>query len=112
MELNAKLMVAEIENFENLDPYQLMQRLTDLSKMVIRDDFMLAYEKSKELQIDIFSFGIEIMHKNYKKYQEIKDDWSTIYQNSKLNLKIKVEILAVGKTVESIQMERVLHENR
>jgi len=54
---------------------------------------MAAFDKSIEINADIFGFG-EMLHKKYsKEWKTLKDNWDEIYPTIKLNINVETKII-------------------
>jgi len=85
--------LAEQSTTENLATCPAFDEMQKASAEIIRQEILAAFNKSKELNADIFGFG-EILHKKYsKKWKELKDNWDDIYPTIELKLEIETKIL-------------------
>ena len=94
--INIKIRVdtslTEQSSPENLMTLESLEDLQQEQSKVILQSIMLAFEKSKELNCDIFGLG-ELIHKKYPSdWKQMEDDWDDIYPTIQLILDIETKI--------------------
>lgn len=93
IKVKQKTILSEQSTTENLGTVQGFEVLQKSQAEVIRQEIMAAYNKSKELNSDIFGFG-DMLHKKYsKEWQGLKDKWNDIYPTIELNIDVQTKIV-------------------
>ncbi|HHW48786.1 MAG TPA: Ger(x)C family spore germination protein [Clostridiaceae bacterium] len=84
--------LSEQTTTENLATIPAFEEIQKALEEIIRQEIMTAFDKSRELNADIFGFG-EILHKKYNNvWKTIKDDWDEVYPTIKLNIEVEARI--------------------
>ena len=85
--------LSEQSTTENLATCPAFEKMQEASAEVIRQEILLAFDKSKELNVDIFGFG-EMLHKKYSsEWKSLKDNWDDIYPTIELRIDVETKIL-------------------
>lgn len=63
-------------------------------------------EKAKELGSDIFGFGEAIERADPKKWEELKENWSEVFQDTEVVVNADINIRRVGTISDSFQDEK------
>ncbi|RXE57598.1 Ger(x)C family spore germination protein [Acetivibrio mesophilus] len=85
--------LSEQTTSENLATNEAFEKIQEASAEVIRKEAMAAFNKSVELNADIFGFG-EMLHKKYsKEWKTLKDNWDEIYPTIELNIDVETKII-------------------
>jgi len=85
--------LSEQSTTENLETCPAFEKMKEASAEVIRQEILLAFDKSKELNVDIFGFG-EMLHKKYSsEWKSLKDNWDDIYPTIELRIDVETKIL-------------------
>jgi len=85
--------LSEQTTTENLATNKAFEKIQEASAEVIRQEVMAAFDKSKELNADIFGFG-EMLHKKYSnEWKTLKDNWDEIYPTIELNIDVETKII-------------------
>ncbi|HHV99227.1 MAG TPA: Ger(x)C family spore germination protein [Clostridiaceae bacterium] len=90
--INAETSLSEQTTSENLATIEAFEKMQDAQAEIIRHEIMMTFDKSKELNADIFGFGEMIRKKYGKEWKDFKDNWDEIYSTIKLNIDIDVKI--------------------
>jgi germination protein, Ger(x)C family len=86
-------ILSEQSTTENLGTIQVLENLQKSQAEAIKQEIMEAWNKSKELDSDIFGFG-DMLHKKYRKeWQGLEDKWYDIYPTLELNIDVQVKII-------------------
>jgi spore germination protein KC len=84
--------LAEQSSALNLTTMSVFEKIEKAQSEVIRKEIMTAFEKSKELNADIFGFG-RMLHKKYKnEWEKLKDRWDEVYPTIELDIEIEAKI--------------------
>lgn len=90
--IDAESSLAEQNTLEDLLKVPTLKILEEKQEDVIREKILASFEKSKELNSDIFGFGDKI-HKRYKtEWKQLENNWDNIYSNIIINTNINVKI--------------------
>ncbi len=73
-----------------------LQRLEKYFSQVVRNEISSALSKSQKYGADIFEFGEAIYRKYPQEFLEIKNNWSNLYKNLKVNIEVKADIRRTG----------------
>ncbi len=85
--------LSEQTTSENLATISAFEKLQKAQEEIIRQEIMKAFDKSRELNADIFGFG-EMLHKKYNnQWKSLKDNWDDIYPTIELNIDVETKIL-------------------
>lgn len=85
--------LSEQTTTENLATNEALEKIQKATAEVIRQEVMAAFDKSIEINADIFGFG-EMLHKKYsKEWKTLKDNWDEIYPTIKLNINVETKII-------------------
>jgi len=78
------------ENMATNEGFEVLQKAAEEA---IRHEILAAFEKSKELNADIFGFG-EMLYKKYiHEWKEIEPKWDDIYPTIQLDIEAEAKIL-------------------
>jgi len=92
IKIKAESSLSEQTTDENLASIPAFEEMQKEQEEIIRQEIMESFDKSKELNADIFGFG-EMLRKKYNKvWKTIKDNWDEIYQSIELNIDVEVKI--------------------
>lgn len=87
-----RAILAEQSTAENLGTIQGLEALQKIQAEAIRQEILAAYDKSKELNSDIFGFG-DMLHKKYRKeWSRLKNQWDALYPTLVLNVDVQTKI--------------------
>lgn len=81
---------------ENIAILNNIAEVEQLNKEVIQDEIMSAVNKAKELGTDIFGFGDLLQKYCYDEWQDIKDNWNTVFPTVELKIDIEAKIRSNG----------------
>ena len=85
--------LSEQTTTENLATDKAFEKIQEASAEVIRQEVMASFDKSKELNADIFGFG-EMLHKKYNnEWKTLKNYWDEIYPTIELNIDVETKII-------------------
>ncbi len=85
--------LSEQTTTENLATGKALEKIQKASAEVIRQEVMAAFDKSRELNADIFGFG-EMLHKKYSsEWKTLKDSWDEIYPTIELDIDVDTKII-------------------
>lgn len=85
--------LSEQTTTENLADNKALEKIQEALAEAIRREIMLTFDKSRELDADIFGFG-EMLHKKYsKEWKYIKDNWDEIYPTLDLIIDVEARII-------------------
>jgi len=93
IKIKEEASLSEKSTIENLATSLGFEKMQEASAEIIRQEIMASFEKSKELNADIFGFG-EMLHKKYnKEWEKLKDKWDEIYPTIELDIDVETKIL-------------------
>ncbi|NMB95272.1 MAG: Ger(x)C family spore germination protein [Clostridiaceae bacterium] len=85
--------LSEQTTAENLATNLAFEKMQKITAEIIRQEVMRAFDKSKELNADIFGFG-EMLHKKYSnEWKTLKANWDDIYPTIELSIDVETKIL-------------------
>jgi len=85
--------LSEQTTAENLATDKAFEKIQEATAEVIRQEVMAAFDKSRELNADIFGFG-EMLHKKYsEEWKDLKDNWDEIYPTIDLIIDVESKII-------------------
>jgi len=92
VKIKGKSSLSEQTTAEDLATIEAFEKMQKAQTEAIRQEIMAAFDKSKELNADIFGFGEMIRKKHINKWKSLKDKWDEIYPTIELNTDIEVKI--------------------
>ena len=93
IKIEEELSLSEQTTRENLATVGVWESTGGCGK-VVRQEIMAAFERSKELRLDIFGFG-EMLHKKYKNEWKIMEhNWDDIYPTIELDIHVDSRIVS------------------
>ncbi|NLF43006.1 MAG: Ger(x)C family spore germination protein [Bacteroidales bacterium] len=85
--------LSEQTTTENLATDPAFEKMQKASEEIIRQEILAAFDKSKELNADIFGFG-EMLHKKYSnEWKALKDNWDDLYPSVELKIDVEAKII-------------------
>ncbi len=73
---------------------------------MIRKEIMGAFEKSRDMDADVFGFG-EMFHKKYRnEWKRLEQDWDNLYKSIELKVNIDTRILRSDLLTGPVAPER------
>jgi spore germination protein KC len=105
IQIHEDASLTEQSTSENLVTIPAFEILEKAQAEVIREEIQKAFQKSKDLNCDIFGFG-EMIHRKYpKQWKELEGGWDEIYPLLKLDLNIKTKIHKTDLITRPIALE-------
>ncbi|HQA58412.1 MAG TPA: Ger(x)C family spore germination protein, partial [Acetivibrio sp.] len=93
IKIKEELSLSEQTTTENLATDSAFERMQKASAEIIRQEILAAFDKSKELNADIFGFG-EMLHKKYgNEWKALKDNWDDLYPSVELKIDVESKII-------------------
>jgi spore germination protein KC len=77
--------------------------LEKLETKAIRQEIMVAVEKAKKLNVDVFGFGEALHRKSAKKWKLLEPHWDTIFPTVQVSLAIRAKIRTVGLSLKAAE---------
>ncbi len=77
----------------------------DKTEEVIRDEIQSAWNKSLELNADVFGFGEMIARRFPDKWESIKNQWDELYQTVQVEINVNAKADSFGRTVMPLAPE-------
>jgi spore germination protein KC len=94
IKIEEELSLSEQTTRENLATVPGFGKVQEAAGKVVRQEIMAAFERSKELRLDIFGFG-EMLHKKYKNEWKIMEhNWDDIYPTIELDIHVDSRIVS------------------
>ena len=91
-----KATLAEQSNTENLGTVQGLEALQKSQAEAIKREILAAWNKSRELNSDIFGFG-DLLHRKYgTQWKAMEGQWKDIYPGLKLNMDVQTKIIGTN----------------
>lgn len=82
----------------------IIDELEKQEAAVVKNEVKSALSKAqKELAVDVFGFGQEVMRKDPQKWKKLKTDWSELYPNVQVQLQVKAKINNTGLVNKPVQ---------
>lgn len=92
VEIKEEASLSEQTTPENLATVPAFEMMQESQAVIIRQEIMEAFEKSKELNSDVFGFG-DLVHKKYRKeWKQLEGKWDEIYPTIELLASIETKI--------------------
>lgn len=103
--VNADMTIKEIKGYKELNPRQMMDRLTELANAKIKETIINCFEVTRGMKADIFGFGASVYKQYPKDWNSIKENWDSIYNGIELNVETKVTLPQTGQIIKTLDME-------
>ena len=71
----------------------VLNEIKRISEAQLKEKLWNIIEKARQLRADIFRFGQKLYENDPSKWNEIADDYDTVFANIQVNLNVKIEIL-------------------
>ena len=92
VDIKVEASLSEQNTTENLATLAAFEKLQKNQAEVIKQEVTAAFNKSKELNSDIFGFG-DMIHKKYRyKWVQMEDHWDKLYPSIELIFKVEAKI--------------------
>jgi spore germination protein KC len=105
LNIDTVLDFEELNGFGDLKLDDLFGALTLAAAQTIEQRVYTTFEKTKQLNADIYEFGGKFRIKYPKQWKSIEQQWDTLYPSLQLVLNVKAHIVGTGKTGLSLDME-------
>lgn len=93
------------ENMSNQDiiDKESLQIVEKRMAQVVRNDIEAVLKKAQELETDIFGFAMLIYQSNYKKWQELEEDWEKTFSNLPIGIVVQADVRRIGLIGEPVR---------
>jgi spore germination protein KC len=105
LNIDSVLDFEELNGFGDMKLEELHAMLTQEATKTIEQRVYTTFEKTKQLNADIYGFGGKFRIKYPKQWKSIEQQWDTLYPSLQLVLNVKAHIVGTGKTGLSLDME-------
>jgi spore germination protein KC len=105
LNIDTVLDFEELNGFGDVKLEELHGMLTQEAIKTIEKRVYTTFDKTKQLNADIYEFGGKFRIKYPKQWKTIEQQWDTLYPSLQLVLKVKAHIVGTGKTGLSLDME-------
>ncbi len=105
LSVNTKIGIGELRGFDLISTEALIPYLVELAQNQVRTQIMDTFEIAKELNTDIYSFGVSVHRTHPKEWREMKGRWDEVFPEIELDVTVKATLHATGQVVKSLQME-------
>jgi len=97
--------IEELNGFGNLKMEDVYALLLQEARMKIEQRITSTFEKTKEMNADIYGLGGAFHIKYPKLWNNIEQQWDILYPKMQLVLNVRVKLSGTGKTGMSLEME-------
>ena len=97
--------LGEIKGYVGEINGELVARLKEVCKKKIESEIRHTYDKSKDIECDVFGFGDNLYRYSFSDWLSVKDDWIAVYKDMTLNIKVSVDIDGIGEISEGIPLK-------
>lgn len=108
LNIDTVLDFEELNGFGDMKLEELHAMLTQEATKTIEQRVYTTFEKTKQLNADIYGFGGKFRIKYPKQWKSIEQRWDSLYPSLQLALNVKAHIVGTGKTSLSLDMEEKL----
>lgn len=106
VDVKEEASIAEQLTGENLVTIPAFEALQKSQAEMIRKEIMGAFEKSRDMDADVFGFG-EMFHKKYRnEWKRLEQDWDNLYKSIELKVNIDTRILRSDLLTGPVAPER------
>lgn len=102
LEILGDVVISELQGFSDMDIVEISEILLTGAKEKIDQEIEASFSKSKQLKTDFLGFGAEYHKKFPREWEEMKEDWDSIYPEIKLTTKIDLNLIDTGKIVNTL----------
>ncbi len=105
LHVDTTLDIEELNGFGDLTLKELYTYLIQEATKAIEGRIYTTYEKTRQLNTDIYGFGGMFHIKYPKQWKTIEQQWDTLFPGLQLVLSVKAHLTGTGKTAFSLDME-------
>ena len=105
LNIDTVLDIEELSGFGDMKLEELHGMLTQEAKKAIEQRVHTTFEKTRQLNTDIYGYGGKFNIKYPKQWKSLEQQWDTVYPALELVLSVKPHIVGTGKTALTLDME-------
>ncbi len=105
LHVDTKLDVEELNGFGDITLKELYAYLIQEATKAIEGRIFTTYEKTRQLNTDIYGFGGMFHIKYPKQWKALEQQWDVLFPGLQLVLSVNVHLTGTGKTAFSLDME-------
>jgi len=91
--VETRTVVDEVIGSAEFSELAVLNEIKRISEVQLKEKLWNIIEKARQLRADIFRFGQKLYENDPSKWNEIADDYDTVFANIQVNLNVKIEIL-------------------
>ncbi len=111
IKVEAFLSIAELHGFTGVSKKDLMPILKKMAENQIKTQILDTFKTAQQLQADIYGIGTKLSKKSHQQWEEIKDDWDTIFASLNPDISVNANIMATGQIMDSLEMKEEKNED-
>ncbi len=105
LDIETVLDIEELNGFGDMKLKELHAMLTQEVQKAVEKRVYTTFEKTRQLNADIYGFGGKFHIKYPKQWKSLEQQWETVYPSLQLVLNVKAHIVGTGKTGLTLDME-------
>jgi Ger(x)C family germination protein len=108
IKLDVLLDMKETNGFGQVQLKEIQDLLLGEAANIIREQTLKCYQKTQQLNADIYGFSDQFHRKYPGRWKELEQEWDTLYPGMPMDISVKTTLVSTGKTSLTLDME----ENR
>lgn len=105
LNIDTVLDFEELSGFGDMKLDELYTMLTQEAKKTIEQRVYTTFQKTQQLNTDIYGYGGKFNIKYPKQWKELEQQWDAVYPTLQLVLSVKARIVGTGNTALTLDME-------
>ena len=105
LKIESKVTANELHGFKNMTVEQVSPLLQKAAAEEINKLIGMCFEKTQELNTDIYGIGAAVHRKYPKQWKTMENKWDQIYPKTKLSTDVEVILTGTGRISESLAMK-------
>lgn len=102
VKVKCKSNVSEIMGYTDMMSPDVWQSLRRREATVINNDIMMAVEKSRQLNVDLFGFGDKVYQKYPEAWKQVENNWQETFNTMEVKVDVNTELQRSGKLIRPI----------
>lgn len=91
--VETRTVVDEVIGSAEFSELAVLNEIKRISEVQLKEKLWNIIEKARQMRADIFRFGQKLYENDPRKWNEIANDYDTVFANIQVNLNVKIDIL-------------------